>query len=78
MKPYRSFLEPAYARWRAEFASFEARCFDALCEFVRAQFEDLLDRYYGEGNQSLNGFPAWAFELYLRDIESRAASENLR
>jgi hypothetical protein len=78
MKPYRSSLDPAYLRWRTEFATFEARCFEGLCEFVRAQFEELLDRYYSEGNQSLNGFPSWAFELYLRDIESSAASENLR
>ena len=26
MKPYRSSLEPAYARWRAEFASIETGC----------------------------------------------------
>ena len=79
MKAQRSSLEPAYARWRAEFAPFEAGCFEAFCEFVHEQFEGLLDRYYAEGNQSLNGFPAWAFELYLRDIERRAAAdENLR
>jgi hypothetical protein len=56
----------AYIRWRAEFAAFEANCFDALSDFVRVQFDDLIDRYYGEGHQSLNDFPVWAFERYLR------------
>jgi hypothetical protein len=78
MKPYRSSLDPAYLRWREEFAPFEARCLEALCEFVRAHFEDLLDRYYRGGNPSLNEFPSWAFELYLREIESRATGENVR
>lgn len=78
MKPCRSSFDPAYIRWRGEFAPFEARCFEALCEFVRAHFEDLLDLYYREGNQSWNEFPSWAFELYLREIESRATGENVR
>ena len=56
----------AYIRWRAEFAPFEADCFDALCEFVREHFDSLMDRYYAEGYESLNDFPAWAFERYLR------------
>jgi hypothetical protein len=58
----------AYIRWRAEFAPFEANCFNALCEFVRVHFDNLIDRYYGEGHKSLNGFPAWAFERYLREV----------
>jgi hypothetical protein len=31
-------------------------------------FDDSLDRYYWEGHQTLNDFPSWAFELYLREI----------
>ena len=58
----------AYIRWRAEFAPFEASCFDALCEFVRVHFDDLIDRYYREGHEALNDFPAWAFERYLREV----------
>jgi hypothetical protein len=42
------------------------RCLEALCEFVRVHFDKLLDRYYLEGHDSLNEFPAWAFERYLR------------
>jgi hypothetical protein len=72
MRPYRLFLDPAYTRWRAEFAPFEATCFEALCDFVRVHFEDLLDRYYWEGHESLNEFPAWAFERYLREVERTA------
>jgi hypothetical protein len=56
-----------YIRWRVEFAAFEASCFDALCEFVRMHFDDLIDRYYWEGHEALNDFPAWAFERYLRE-----------
>jgi hypothetical protein len=56
-----------YIRWRAEFAPFEANCFGALCEFVRVRFDDLIDCYYGEGHQSLNDFPDWAFERYLHE-----------
>jgi hypothetical protein len=39
---------------------------EALCEFVRVHFDKLLDRYYLERHESLNEFPAWAFERYLR------------
>jgi hypothetical protein len=49
-----------------EIRTFEAGCFEALCEFVRVHFDKLLDRYYLEGHDSLNEFPAWAFERYLR------------
>jgi hypothetical protein len=62
-------LDPAYTQWRAEFAYFEARCFEALCDFVRMHFDDLLDRYYWEGHESFNEFPAWALERYLRDVD---------
>ena len=55
----------AYIRWRTKFAPFEANCFTALCEFVRVHFDDLIDRYYGEGHEALSEFPAWAFERYL-------------
>ena len=75
MKPNRSSFDPAYIRWRGRFASFDARCFEALCEFVRLHFDDLLDRYYWEGHQSLQDFPAWAFELYLRDRERELGAE---
>jgi len=60
-------FDTAYIRWLAEFAAFEANCFDALCEFVRVHFDDLMDRYYGEGHEALNDFPPWAFERYLRE-----------
>ena len=60
-----SSFDTAYLRWRAEFAPFEANCFDALCEFVRVHFDDLIDGYYREGHEALNDFPAWAFERYL-------------
>ena len=58
----------AYLRWRAEFAPFEVNCFNALCEFVRVHFDNLVDRYYGEGHESLNGFTTWAFERYIREV----------
>ena len=64
-------FDPAYLRWRAKFASLEAGCFEELCEFVRAHFEDLLDRYYWEGNQSMLEFPSWALDRYLEDLEMR-------
>ena len=32
-------FDTAYIRWLAEFAAFEANCFDALCEFVRVHFD---------------------------------------
>jgi hypothetical protein len=70
MKPNRSSFDQSYLRWREKFASFEARCFAAVCEFVRVHFDDLLDRYYWEGHESLKDFPAWAFERYIRDVES--------
>lgn len=71
MRSHPSSVDPAYIRWRAEFEPFEAKCFAALCEFVRVQFEDLLDRYYWEGHESLHEFPAWAFERYLFEVERR-------
>ena len=55
-----------YIRWRADFAPFEANCFDHLCEFVHLHFDDLIDRYYRGGHQALHEFPEWAFERYLR------------
>jgi hypothetical protein len=30
-------------------------------------FDNLIDRYYREGQEALNEFPAWAFERYLRE-----------
>jgi hypothetical protein len=78
MKPHRSSFDPAYIRWRTEFAAFEVRCFEALCEFVRVHFEDLLDRYYRGGHESLHDFPAWAFERYLREVERKGAREDVR
>ena len=78
MNPHRSCFDPAYIRWRTEFVPFEARCFGALCEFVRVQFDTLLDRYYWKGHESLNGFPAWAFERYLRAAELTGAGEEVR
>lgn len=58
-------FDAAYVLWRTEFARFEGNCFDALCDFVRVHFDNLIDRYYGEGHEALNDFPAWAFERYL-------------
>jgi hypothetical protein len=78
MKPPRSSLDPAYLRWRSKFAPFEASCFEALCEFVRAHFDDLLDRFYCAGHESLLEFPAWAFERYLREAERERARNELR
>jgi hypothetical protein len=69
MKSNHSRFDQAYIRWRGRFAPFEARCFEALCEFDRVHVDDLLDRYYWEGHESLKDFPAWAFERYIRDIE---------
>lgn len=60
-----SSFDTAYIRWQAEFATFEARWFDSLCNWVRVHFDNLLDRYYQEGHEALNDFPAWAFERYL-------------
>jgi hypothetical protein len=78
LKAHRSSFDPAYIRWRVEFEPFETRCFETLCEFVRAHFDDLLDRYYCAGYESLNAFPTWAFERYLRDVEGRGAGEDVR
>ena len=61
-------FDTAYIRWRAKFATFEANCFDEVCEFVRVHFENLMDRYYREGHESLNDFPSWVFERYLREV----------
>jgi len=61
-------FDSTYGQWRAEFALFEAECFGIVCEFVRANFDALLDRYYCEGYRSLNASPAWAFERYLRKV----------
>jgi hypothetical protein len=58
--------DPVYVRWRKEFASFEASCFTGVCEYVRVNFDSLLDRYYCDGHGSLNEFPAWVFERYLK------------
>jgi hypothetical protein len=38
----------------------------------------LLDHYYGEGHESLNDFPAWAFERYLREAKRTGAREDVR
>jgi len=59
-------FDSSFRLWRAEFALFEARCFGSVCEFVRLNFDTLLDRYYCEGYRSLNDFRAWAFERSLR------------
>jgi hypothetical protein len=78
MKSARSSFDPAYLRWRGSFAPFEATCFDALCDFVRANFDALLDRYYDAGHESLDEFPAWAFERYLCDAERKKAREQMQ
>lgn len=75
MKVHRSSLDPAYIRWRRQFQPFEARCFQALCEFVRLHFDGLLDTYHCEGHESLNAFPDWAFERYLEQIECMGSGE---
>ena len=71
-------MDLAYIRWWADFTPFEARCFAALCEFVRVHFDDLLDRHYLEGHESLNDFPAWTFERYLRQVEQTGATEEVQ
>lgn len=78
MKPDHSSLDQAYIRWLGKFAAFEARCFKALCEYVRMHFDDLLDSYYWEGHESLSDFPAWAFERYIREIERKSAEVRQR
>lgn len=76
MKPHRSSFDPTYIQWRAKFAAFESRCFEALFGFVRAHFDNLLDGYYWEGHESMHEFPAWAFERYLRETERAGTSED--
>ena len=76
MSSHRSLLDAAYFRWWARFQPFEARCFAALCEFVQVHFDYLLDRYYWDGHLSLEDFPAWAFEHYLREIEGTGTRED--
>lgn len=76
MNPQPLILDPAYIDWREEFESFELRCFGEFCEFVRMNFDELLDDYYGEGQQSLQAFPAWAFERYLQYAEVSGGSDN--
>ena len=61
-------FDSSYCLWRAEFALFEAECLGIVSEFVRVNFDTLLDRYYFEGHESLNDFLAWAFERYLRKL----------
>jgi hypothetical protein len=54
-------MDRASFRWQTEFALVEANCFDALYEFVRVHFGDLI------GHASLIAVPSWAFERYLRE-----------
>ena len=75
MKTHRSTFDPAYLQWHAQFTDFETGCFEKLSEFVRLHFDDLLDRFYRLGHESLKEFPAWAFERYLRHIEHTSARE---
>lgn len=60
-------MDPTCSRWQTEFAPSEANCFDALCEFVRVHFDNLIDHYFQEGRDSLIDFPSRAFERYLRE-----------
>lgn len=78
MKPNHSSYDSTYIRWRAKFMAFESRCFKALCEFVRADLDNLLDHYYLEGHESMDDFPAWTFERYLSESERTGAGEDLR
>ena len=78
MNAHRSSLDPAYIRWRVEFQPFEMRCFGSLCEFVRRNFDDLLDEYYFEGHESLIAFASWAFERYLWEVEGTGSQEDLQ
>ena len=78
MKPNCPSFDPMYIRWRAKFAKFESRYFEALCNFIRKHFDNLLDRYYLEGHESMDDFLMWAFERYLRETERGSAKENLR
>jgi hypothetical protein len=78
MTSHRLSLDAAYFRWWAQFQPFEARCLAAVCEFVRMHFDDLLDRYYREGHESLNAFSGWVFECYLREIEGTGMRDDTR
>ena len=69
MKTFGSTFDPAYLQWHTHFTTFEAGCFERLCDFVRMHFDDLLDRFYRLGHESLQDFPAWALERYLDHIE---------
>ena len=69
MEQHQSPFDHAYMRWRERFVPFEARCFEAVSEFVRVHFDDLVDRYYSEDHASWKDFLAWAFERYLRAAE---------
>ena len=60
-------FDSTYLRWRAEFAPFETGCMEAVADFVYAHLDDLLERYYCEGHESLKKFAGWAFERYLRN-----------
>ena len=78
MKPHRSSFDPTYIQWRAEFAAFRGEVLrGALRVCSRAHFDNLLDGYYWEGHESLNEFPAWAFERYLRETERAGAREDV-
>jgi hypothetical protein len=77
MKPHSLSLETAYVRWRASFGPFEAGCFGALCQFVRAHFDEPLDHYYREGHESLSDFPSWAFERYLLEGRGTGTGEGV-
>jgi hypothetical protein len=75
MKPKLLPFDRAYLRWRGKFASFEATCFEALCDFVRVHFDDLLDEFYLEGHESLMDFPAWVFERYVQYVDRKNARD---
>ena len=60
-------MDPTYFCRQAEFATFEADCFDVPCEFVRVHFDNLIDHYNRESHDSSIDFPSWAFERYLRE-----------
>jgi hypothetical protein len=78
MKPHQSSFDLTYIRWRATFAAFESRCFEALCEFVELHFDSLLDRFLRQGHESLDDFQPWAVECYLRETELAGAREDMR
>ena len=78
MKPHRSSFDLTYIRWRARFAAFESRSFEALCEFVELRLDSLLDRFHREGHELLDDFLPWAVERYLRETELAGAREDMR